>query len=60
MQKSMQDLARGLECCKACTNEDPFQRCNECPYNDISISVQDCRAVLCADALEAIRHGGVE
>lgn len=55
MRKSLEELTRGLECCAACTNEDPFQRCGECPYNDISVSVQDCRAVLCEDALAVIR-----
>ncbi len=49
-------VKKGLECCKACTNDDPFQRCSECPYNDISISVQDCRAVLSADALELLKE----
>ena len=49
------DVIKGLECCAACTNEDPFQRCDECPYNSVSVSVQDCRAVLSRDALEVIR-----
>ena len=49
-------VKKGLECCKASTNDDPFQRCSECPYNDISISVQDCRSVLSADALELLKE----
>ena len=49
-------VKKGLECCKASMNDDPFQRCSECPYNDISISVQDCRAVLSADALELLKE----
>ena len=49
-------VKKGLECCKASTNDDPFRQCSECPYNDISISVQDCRAVLSADALELLRE----
>ena len=49
-------VKKGLECCKASTNDDPFQGCSECPYNDISISVQDCRAVLSADALELLKE----
>jgi hypothetical protein len=49
-------VKKGLECCKASTNDDPFQRCSECPYNDISISVQECRAVLSADALELLKE----
>ena len=49
-------VKKGLECCKASTNDDPFQRCSECPYNDISISVQECRAVLSADAMELLKE----
>lgn len=49
-------VIKGLECCKASTNDDQFQRCSECPYNNISISVQDCRAVLSADALELLKE----
>ena len=49
-------VKKGLECCKASMNDDPFQRCSECPYNDISISVQECRAVLSADALELLKE----
>ena len=52
----MEKVKKGLECCKASTNDDPFQRCSECPYNDISISVQECRAVLSADALELLKE----
>ena len=47
-------VMKGLECCAACTNEDPFQRCDECPYNE-SISVQECRAVLSQEALHLIK-----
>lgn len=47
-------VKKGLECCKECKEEDPFQRCSDCPYNDVSICVQDCRAVLSADALELL------
>ena len=53
-------VMKGLECCTECTNDDPFQRCDECPYNDISISVQDCRAVLSAEALELIKEHTIE
>ena len=49
-------VKKGLKCCKASTNDDPFQRCSECPYNDISISVQDCRAVLSEDALRLLKE----
>lgn len=49
-------VLKGLECCKDCTNEEPFAKCKECPYNEISVSVQDCRAVLSADALELMKR----
>lgn len=49
-------VIKGLECCKECTQDDPFQLCDECPYNDISIVVQDCRAVLSAEALELLKE----
>ena len=45
-------VCKGLFCCSTCTNDDPFNMCDECPYNEVSISVQECRAVLCKDALE--------
>lgn len=52
----LQKVKKGLECCKHCTNENPFQMCDECPYNK-TVSVQECRAVLSDDALKAIeRH----
>ena len=61
MQKGCEtDMARyekvikGLECCMACTNDDPFAKCHECPY-DTKISVQECRAELSADALELLK-----
>lgn len=40
-------------------NEEPFALClSECPYNGESICVQDCRSVLCADALELLKEQG--
>lgn len=53
-------VKKGLECCKASTSDDPFRQCSECPYNDISISVQECRAVLSADALELLKEQEAE
>ena len=53
-------VKKGLECCKASTNDDPFQGCSECPYNYISISVQDCRAVLSTDALSLLKEQEAE
>ena len=52
----MEKIKKGLECCKASTNDDPFRGCSECPYNYISISVQECRAVLSADALAMLKE----
>ncbi len=48
-------VKKGLECCKQSTEDAPFQMCGECPYNDESIFVQDCRAVLCEDTLEVMK-----
>ena len=55
MEKQLKVIT-GLECCRKSTNQDPFQECKKCPYNEISISVQDCRAVLSADALELLKE----
>jgi len=52
----MEKVKKGLKCCKESTNEDPFRGCSECPYNYIIISVQDCRSVLSADALELLKE----
>ena len=52
--KDKEKVISGLECCMKNTNEDPMIACPDCPYNEVSISVQDCRAVLCRDALELI------
>lgn len=51
----IEKVIAGLECCKSCTNEDPFNGCYKCPYNT-TLSVQDCRAVLSADALELLKE----
>ena len=58
----IEKVRKGLECCMACTSDDPFARCEECPYNEVSIAVQDCRAVLSMEALEILKKmpGGVE
>ena len=51
--KLIDKVRLGLKCCKeSMGDENPFEKCKECPYNEISIDVDDCRAVLCADALE--------
>ena len=48
-------VIKGLECCKESTEDDPFQMCGECPYGDISLFVQDCRAILSEDALKLLK-----
>ena len=48
----------GLECCQVSMGDDePFGKCGVCPYRDDGINVEDCRAVLCREALEVIRDG---
>jgi len=54
MMDLVKRVKKGLECCMACSSDDPFERCEECPYNEISIEVEDCRAVLSREALEVI------
>lgn len=51
----------GLECCKkSMSNDDPFARCQECPYNDNGIDVEDCRSVLSGDCKELLEADEVE
>jgi len=51
----------GLSCCMVSMNdEDPFGKCADCPYNDESIYVDDCRAVLSRDDLEVIESAEVQ
>lgn len=49
-------VLRGLECCIKSTWDDPFAECEHFPYNEISIYVQECRAVLSADALTLLKE----
>lgn len=49
-------VINGLECCQKATAVDPEFSCEDCPYNEISVCVQDCRSVLCADALELLKE----
>lgn len=51
---------KGLECCIKSTWNDPFAECEHCPYNEISIFVQECRAVLSADALALLKEQEVQ
>ena len=54
LMEKLEKVKKGLKCCMANTPDDPFQKCDECPYNEISIAVEDCRAVLSREALEVI------
>lgn len=57
----LEKVKKGLECCeKSMSDEDPFARCRECPYNDESIFTDDCRAVLSKDALEVIENAEIQ
>lgn len=49
------DVLKGLECCTKLTSDDPFLGCNDCPYNQISVNVEDCRAALSEDALKLLK-----
>lgn len=47
-------VIKGNVCCMASTGEDPFHSCDECPYNNVSVVMQDCRSVLCRETLEVL------
>ena len=47
----------GCKCCQiSMSKNDPFAKCRACPYNHISISVQDCRSELSRDVLRVLRE----
>ena len=49
-------VVKGLECCIISMDDDnPFEKCDVCPYHEESVCVQDCRSVLSQDTLELIR-----
>jgi len=51
----VEKVKKALECCQvSMSDSDPFGKCIDCPYNDESIFVEDCRAILSRDALEVI------
>ena len=48
-------VVEGLKCCQvSMSDENPFGKCADCPYDAVSVSVQDCRSKLSADCLELI------
>ena len=52
----LEKVKKGLRCCMNSTVEDPFHMCQECPYNEVSVAVQDCRALLSAEALQVLNN----
>ena len=46
-------VLKGLRCCQVDKDGD-LEMCERCPYNKISIVVQECRTELCKDALDVI------
>jgi hypothetical protein len=54
-------VIKGQECCQiSMSEENPFEKCEECPYNYIDISVQDCRSVLSGNTLELLKKQEAE
>ena len=53
---SLEKTLKGLECCKKLSAEDPFSGCDDCPYNEISVAVEECREALSADALKLLKE----
>ena len=47
---------KGLQCCQISMSDDnPFEKCNDCPYNDLGVNVEDCRAALSNDSYTIIK-----
>ncbi len=46
-------VLEGLRCCQVSMKDDrPFEKCGKCPYDGVSIAVEECRSQLSADCLE--------
>ena len=53
----IEKVMQGLACCQiSMGDEKPYFKCDACPYNDISIVVEDCRKQLSQDALQTIEQ----
>ena len=53
----IEKLMKGLECCQiSMDDENPFAKCEVCPYNHYGISVQDCRSVLSGNCIEVLKQ----
>ena len=48
-------IMAGLRCCQV-ENYGDLEHCEECPYNEVSICVQECRTALNRDAQELIDY----
>lgn len=49
----IEKVKKGLRYCQADENDD-LEECAKCPYNEISLIVQECRTQMDREALEVI------
>ena len=57
MMPDKDKVMKGLSCCiVSMAEEEPFAKCEKCPYGTISIDVQTCRSILSAEALELLKE----
>ena len=49
----IEQVKKGLRYCQVDENDD-LEECAKCPYNEISLIVQECRTQMDRDALEVI------
>lgn len=51
----LEKVKKAQACCQiSMSDENPFEKCTECPYNEVSLCVEDCRSVLSKDTLELL------
>ena len=50
----IEKVKKGLRYCQVDENDD-LEECAKCPYNEISLIVQECRTQMDRDALEVIK-----
>ena len=50
----MEKVLKGLQCCQVNENGD-LESCPECPYNEVSMFVEECRTKMCRDALKLLK-----
>ena len=51
----IEKVKQGLRCCQVDKYGD-LENCDICPYNRVSICVQDCRTALNKDVLKILRE----